>query len=411
MRRRLAMLIGTVIVLAAAAAYFSFEIGPVGMPLTKMLNQGLDLQGGVRVVLEAVDDPAAPVSDDAMESAVEVIRRRVDGMGVNEPLIQREGSRRIVVELAGQVDPDEAVAMIGKTAVLEFRDLEGNVLVSGKDLVQAVAAPHPEGYPGEYVINIRFNAAGTEAFREATTRLYGQPLGVYLDDELVTMPYVEHVIAGGEAFITGYDDPDQARNDAIALQSGALPVKLEVKEKRAVSATLGEDSVRRSKVAAGIGIIAVMVLMVALYRGPGLVASFALGVYIYLLLGAMVLFGVTVTLPGIAGLVLSIGMAVDANVLIFERIREELADGATLRGSLRTGFRRAFGAIVDGNVTTLIAGIVLAWLGTGPVRGFAVTLMIGLALSMFTAITLTRWLLDSLVMSGVIKKSFFGAKG
>lgn len=408
--RRLAVLIATVLILAATAAYFSFEIGSFGMPLTNMLHQGLDLQGGVRVVLEAVDDPAAPVTNDAIDSAVEVIRRRVDGMGVNEPLIQREGSRRIVVELAGQVDPDEAVAMIGKTAVLEFRDLDGNVLVSGKDLVQAVAAPDPYGGP-KFVINIKFNAEGTAAFRDATTRLVGQPLAVYLDDELVTMPYVDEPITGGEAFITGYDDPEVAKADAIALQSGALPVKLEVKEKRAVSATLGEDSVRRSKTAAGIGIVAVIVLMVLLYRGPGLVASFALGIYIYLLLGAMVLFGVTITLPGIAGVVLSVGMAVDANVLIFERIREELQDGATLRGSLRTGFSRAFAAILDSNVTTIIVAIVLAWLGTGPVRGFAVTLIIGVALSMFTAVTLTRWLLDSLVMSGKLKRSFFGVRG
>lgn len=409
--RRLAMLITVVVLLAAGAAYFSFEIGPVGMPLVNMLQQGLDLQGGVRVVLEAVDDPIAPVTDDAMESAVEVIRRRVDGMGVSEPLIQREGSRRIVVELAGQVDPDAAVEMIGKTAVLEFRDLDGNVLVSGKDLVQAVAAPHPLGFQDEYVINIKFNAEGTAAFREATTRFVKQPIAVFLDDELVTMPTVDEPITDGEAIITGYTDPNAAKADAVALQSGALPVKLAVKEKRAVSATLGEDSVRRSKTAAGIGIIAVMVIMAALYRGPGLVACFALGIYIYLLLGAMVLLGVTVTLPGIAGIVLSIGMAVDANVLIFERIREELRDGASLRGSLRTGFRRAFGAIIDGNVTTVIAGIVLAWLGTGPVRGFAVTLMIGVALSMFTAVTLTRWLLDTLARSGVIKKNFFGAKG
>lgn len=403
--RNLAILLLVIAVIVGVAAYFTVQ-----SPLLGMIKQGLDLQGGTHIVLEAVDKPGFPVTDQAMESAKQIITERVNNLGVSEPVIQREGARRIIVELAGVKDPEEAIRVVGQTAVLEFREPDGKtIIVSGKDLVDA--SERISGQGGGYVVSLKFNAEGAKKFADATARLVNQNIGIYLDDRLLQNPRVNEPIPSGEAVITGYPTLENARRIAIILKSGALPVNLEVRESRSVSATLGADSIAESKLAAAIGIGAVLLFMIALYRGPGLVADFALGVYVYLLLASMVAINAVLTLPGIAGIILSIGMAVDANVLIFERIREELNSGKTLRSGIAAGFHRAYLTIVDSNLTTLIAAGILYYFGTGPIRGFAVTLGIGVMISMFTAITLTRVLINLIVETNLVRKSFFGARG
>ena len=400
--------LGTLVLLIAlvlgVAAYFTFS-----NPLLGMVKKGLDLQGGVHMALEAKDDPQAPVSEEAMNAAVGVIRKRVDLMGVAEPVIQRQGSRRIIVELAGVKDPEEAIRVLGKTAVLEFKDPQGNVVVTGKDLADAKEAISGPG--GGYIVQLKFRPDGAKKFAEATARLVGKNIGIYLDGNMIQNPRVQEAIPSGEAQITNYESLDKAREVAIVLQSGALPVNLQVVENRTVSASLGADSVAKSSLAVVVGIAAVALFMLVLYRGPGLIADFALVVYLYLLMGALVALNASLTLPGIAGLVLSVGMAVDANVLIFERIKEELRVGKTLRSGIAAGFNRAFTTIFDSNTTTLVAAGVLFFYGTGPIRGFAVTLALGALIHLFTAITFTRFVLTQSVDSNIIRKASFGIRG
>lgn len=400
--------LGSLLVVVALVFGLGYYFTKVN-PLLGMVKQGLDLQGGSHIVLEAKDDPNAPVTDDAMSAAVGVIRKRVDLLGVAEPVIQREGARRIIVELAGVKDPEEAIAILGKTAVLEFRDPQGNLVVTGKDLVDA--REQITGQGGGYVVALRFSSDGAKKFADATARLVGQNIGIYLDGKPIQNPRVDSPIPSGEAQITGYPSLDAAREVAIILKSGALPVNLDIKENRTVSSTLGQDSIAKSKHAALIGIGAVALFMILAFPGPGLVADLALTVYVFLLLGAMVALNAVMTLPGIAGIVLSVGMAVDANILIFERIREELGAGKTIRAGIAAGFNRAFTTIFDSNSTVLIAAAVLFYFGTGPIRGFAVTLALGSLIHLFTAVTLTKFVLTQLVEANIAGRAFFGVRG
>jgi preprotein translocase subunit SecD len=380
------------IIVAGAVAGFK--------PITQHINLGLDLQGGMHAVLEAVDTPDAPVTPEAVRGALGVIRNRVDQLGLKEPIIQLEGDKRIIVELAGVQDPEEAVRLIGKTAMLEFKNSEGETLLLGKDLTNAQAALNPNG---DAEVHLTFNPQGTEIFGRITTQYLGQPIGIYLDGILLTNPRVESAILNGEAVIHGgYQDLQEAENDAILLRSGSLPVKLEMIEKRTVGPVLGEESLQKSYKAGIIGIVMIFLFMVGYYRLPGLVADFSLVLYGTLVLGILALFGATLTLPGIAGFILSIGVAVDTNIIIYERVKEELRVGKTLMASIDAGFRRAFWTIFDANLTTLIGAGVLWYFGSGPIKGFAVTLSIGILCSMFTAITFTRFLLRSIGRSRLI---------
>ncbi|HEY8449411.1 MAG TPA: preprotein translocase subunit SecD, partial [Bacillota bacterium] len=316
-RRRISatLLLAFFLFLIAAGYYLGVQ-----NPITNHITQGLDLAGGVHVVLQARGRPQAPVTPEAMRTAVEVIRRRVDSLGVAEPVIQQWGDDRIVVDLPG-ADPQRALDVIGRTAQLEFRDPEGNVILTGANLVRAQAAFGPAGDP---VVSLQFDDEGTRAFREATERLVGRPIAIVLDGEILTNPTVREPIPNGEAQISGIGSVEEAQNIAVALSSGALPVELEIIENRSVSALLGQTSVAQSKQAAVYGVLAVTTFMLLVYRLPGLLANAALALYIMILLVALALLDATLTLPGIAGIILSIGMAVDANVLVFERIREEL---------------------------------------------------------------------------------------
>ncbi|ADG82067.1 protein translocase subunit SecD [Thermincola potens] len=382
----------------------------------KHINLGLDLQGGLHVVMEAVDTPEAPVTDDSLDRVKAVIERRVNETGVKEPIIQREGKRRLIVELAGIKNPDAAIDLIGKTAVLQFKTSDGKVVVSGSDLKDAQAAKNPT--TGEIYVALEFNKEGTKKFADVTSELvqkYSETdprrrIGIYLDQQQLQNPVVREPIPNGRAQINGYNTLEEAAKMAVLLRSGALPVNMEKVYTQTVGPTLGADSLAKSTKAGIVGIIAILIFMIAYYRIPGLIANVALAAYALIVLGLLAALQATLTLPGIAGFLLSIGMAVDANIIIFERVKEELREGNSLRRSIESGFSRAFWTVFDSNVTTLIAAAILYYFGTGAIRGFAVTLSIGILASMFTAITLTRFMLRNLADSKLItNKKLYGA--
>lgn len=375
-------------------------------PLTNSIKQGLDLQGGTHVVLQAVDTPELKVDDDAVNRSVKIIERRVNELGLTEPVIQRQGKDRIIVELPGVKDPEKAIAMLGRTAMLQFKDQDGNVVLTGKDLKDAKAQI---SNGNQSVVGLEFNDEGGKKFADLTARNIGKQIAIVLDGDVLTAPVVQEAITGGRAQISGSRTMEDAERLAILLRSGSLPVKIEVMENRTVGPTLGQDSKEKSIKAFSIGIIGVFVFMLIFYRLSGLVADVALLLYVMLLLLAMRYLNATLTLPGIAGIILSIGMAVDANVLIFERFKEELRRGKTLRSAMDAGFGRALVTIFDSNITTLMAAAVLFYLGTGPVKGFAVTLALGVVLSMFTAVTVTKFMLRFLIYSNLTSNpAFFG---
>lgn len=375
-------------------------------PLTNSIKQGLDLQGGTHVVLQAVDTPELKVDDDAVNRSVKIIERRVNELGLTEPVIQRQGKDRIIVELPGVKDPEKAIAMLGRTAMLQFKDQDGNVVLTGKDLKDAKAQI---SNGNQAVVGLEFNDEGGKKFADLTARNIGKQIAIVLDGDVLTAPVVQEAITGGRAQISGSRTMEEAERLAILLRSGSLPVKIEVMENRTVGPTLGQDSKEKSIKAFSIGIIGVFVFMLIFYRLSGLVADVALLLYVMLLLLAMRYLNATLTLPGIAGIILSIGMAVDANVLIFERFKEELRHGKTLRSAMDAGFGRALVTIFDSNITTLMAAAVLFYLGTGPVKGFAVTLALGVVLSMFTAVTVTKFMLRFLIYSNLTSNpAFFG---
>lgn len=377
-------------------------------PLANSIKQGLDLQGGTHIVLEGEDTVDGKVTDDAMNRVVKIIERRVNELGLTEPIVQRQGQKRVIVELPGINDPEKAIAMIGKTALLEFKDPLGKTVLTGKDLKDSRA--QIDGQNKRPLVAIEFTDAGSKKFADVTTKLVGQPLEIVFDGETLMKPNVNEPITGGKAVITGNRSMEEAEHMAILLRSGALPVKVNIVENRTVGPSLGQDSKEKSVKAFEIGVIGILVFMVLFYRVSGIVANIALILYVMMLLFSMKYLNATLTLPGIAGIILSMGMAIDGNVLIFERFKEEVHNGKTLRAAMDNGFNRAFATILDGNMTTLFVAIVLFYLGTGAIKGFAVTLMIGLVLSMFTAVTVTKFLLKSLIASNVIKNSkYFGA--
>ena len=391
------------VVVVAIIASFAF----LAKPLALSVKQGLDLQGGTHVVLQAKDTDVAKVDDDALNRSVQIIERRVNELGLTEPVIQREGKDRIIVELPGVKDPEQAIAMLGRTALLEFKDMSGKTVLTGKDLKDSKASAGQNGQP---LVTLEFNSEGAEKFATLTAVNVGKQIAILLDGKVLTAPVVNEAITGGHAQITGSKTMQEAEHLAILLRSGSLPVKLEVVENRTVGPTLGQDSKDRSVKAFGIGLALVFLFMLLYYRVSGLVADIVLLLYTLLVLAIMKALNATLTLPGMAGIILSIGMAVDANVLIFERFKEEIASGKTLRAAMDAGFSRAFITIFDSNITTVIAAAVLFYLGTGPVKGFAVTLALGVLVSMFTAITVTRFILKSLIGSyWITNPSFYGA--
>jgi preprotein translocase subunit SecD len=427
----LRLLIVVVLVIAAVQVVFSpirfVRWTPEWQSPRIGVNLGLDLQGGSYLVLEAQDTPSVRATPEAVDAAMRVIENRIDQLGVAEPTLQRQGSRRIVVELPGIQDPERAIALIGKTALLEFVDtqvtqlpqgaqwsadgstvtlpqgagttpqtlkLQKKVVLTGAELADAQASFDQD--TTEPVVNFQFKGRGAKTFEDFTGANVGKYLTIVLDSEVISSPVIRDRIAGGRGQISGgFTDITGARDLAVLLRGGALPVPVDVIERRSVGPTLGRDSLDKTLRAGAVAAAMVLLFMILLYGLPGVLADAALLLYGLMLLGALIALGATLTLPGIAGFILSFGMAIDANILIYERIKEELRSGKTLRAAIGGGWSRAWSAILDSNVTTLIAALVLFTLGTGPVKGFAVTLAVGVTLSMFTAIIITRILVDA----------------
>lgn len=402
------ILVAVIAVAITAAAPLPIFKDSKWLPWGKEIILGLDLQGGVHVVLEAKDTPEAEVTDDSLNRAVAILENRINETGVTEPIIQRQGERRIIVELAGIDDPEQAVRDMIKPAYLEFKTAEGETIVTGKDLKDAIEGRNPS--TGQVAVDIEFNSEGTQKFAQATAANVGRQIGIYLDGELLQNPVVNEPIPSGKAQITGYADLEEAHTIAILLRSGALPVQLDVMEKRTVGPQLGQDSLDRSINAGIVGLIAILVFMIVYYRVPGFIAAIALTIYALIVFAIFIGIHATMTLPGIAGFLLSLGIAVDANVIIFERVKEELRSGKSIRSAIDAGFKRGFVAVFDANVTTLITAVVLYYFGSGPIRGFAVTLSIGILASMFTAITMTRWMLHLAAATNLVKNpKYYGA--
>jgi preprotein translocase subunit SecD len=401
------------------------------------IKRGLDLQGGVQLTLKAeMKDIAEADRDKALDSVRNVIDRRVNLYGVSEPVIQSSKSGneyRVIVELPGVTNVDEALSLVGKTARLEFRELDESTksatasdsaslqdefagldastaamlreyianqprykptALTGKELKRAEVAFDQR--TGEPQVSLEFKTEGAKLFGELTTKYIGKSIAIYLDNDLVSAPTVNTPILDGNAVITGGFTVQQAQQLATQLNAGALPVPVQVIEQRTIGATLGNQSVEKSILAGAIGLAMVAFFMIALYRVNGLVAVAALILYTLLSVVLFRFIPVTLTLAGIAGFILSIGMALDANILIFERMREEIRWGRSRRDALRLGFERAWSSIRDSNVSSLITCAILYGFGTGIIRGFALTLALGIVVSMFTAITVTKTLLRML---------------
>lgn len=377
-------------------------------PIKDQLKLGLDLSGGVYVVMEAQTKATGDELKKLMSQAQAVIEKRVNQMGLSEPVVTIEGKNRIRVELPGAEDADDAIRSIGKTAQLQFVTADGKIVLDGSQVKDAGITQDQEH--GGYAIALKFNKTGAEAFKQATTDIMngkivsttqgipGDAIMIILDEEIISSPVVNDIIPNGEAIITaggtGGFSEEEASNLSALIRGGALPVELKEVQTSVVGPTIGLDAMNMSVIAGIIGIVLIFIMMLAMYRIMGLTANIALALYILIVLWVMVVMNAVLTLPGIAGIVLSIGMAVDANVIIFARIREEITNGKTIRVAVNTGFKRALSTIIDSQLTTVIAGVVLYQLGSGPVKGFAMTLLIGIFASIFTAVVVTQLYLD-----------------
>ena len=373
------------------------------------IKLGLDLSGGASILYEADKET---VTEEEMAAAVSLIQGRLDRKGWTEAECSKSGEKRILVEIPGVSDAEEAIEELGQTAQLKFVDMDGNVLLTGADVANATkeAGDVTGNGVSEPYVKLQFTNEGKTKFAEATKNNIGKQIAIVLDETVQSAPTVNAEITDGNAVITGSFTPEAAEELAALIRAGSLPFNLNVIQMKNVGARLGADALSTSINAGILGIALVLVFMLAVYKISGLAADWALIVYICLELIAINVFNITLTLSGIAGIVLSIGMAVDANVIIFERIKEELLNGRTLRSAVDSGFKRAFPAIFDGNITTLIAAGVLFFIGTGTVKGFAQTLMIGIVISMFTALFVTRIILKAIMGVGVINPKYYGLK-
>lgn len=371
------------------------------------LSLGLDLRGGVYVEYSA----ARPENSDAdfdslMEGTISVIQNRLTDKGYSEATVQRIGTDGIRVEIPDTDDPKAVLDLIGTPAKLEFKDADGNLIMDGSMVQTAVGGYDSD--QADYVISFKLTSEGATVFAQATAANIGKTISIYLDDELLMSPTVQSAITGGQGVINGMGSLERAQTMAAQIQSGALPLVLTQQKVDTVSATLGSDALSTTVTAAIIGILLVMAVMIVRYRLNGVIASWALCIYIILLFFLLaVIPGIQLTLPGLAGIVLGIGMAVDANVVIFERFNEELRAGRPLRAAVRAGFKNAMSAVLDANVTTLIAAIVLMFYGTGSIQGFAKTLLLGVITSMFTAVVVTRFLMKNIVNLGIKNTGLF----
>lgn len=406
--RAVISLVAIVVVVAVCAYLGLFGFGKGTMinylkPWGDAISLGLDLRGGVYTVYQA-EDNGDPDFDTKMESTVSILTSRLTRQGFTEATVTRQGSDRIRVEIPNVSDPNQILTIIGTPAQLYFVDEDGNNLMGGSMVKNAQAAQDQDGKP---CIAFELTDEGAKIFAEATAANLGKTISITLDGETISRATVNTVIAGGKGEITGNFTADEAKNLATLILSGALPLNLTQLEVSAISATLGVEALDRAIQAGVIGVILVMLFMLFRYRLCGLVADIALTIYIMIVVLLLALTGAQLTLPGVAGIILGIGMAVDANVVIFERIREEVKVGRPIGSAVRKGFSNALSAIIDSNVTTIIAAVVLYAFGTGSVRGFALTLGIGVATSLFTAVFVTHKLLDIFADMGIKNQKLY----
>ncbi|WP_317310315.1 protein translocase subunit SecD [Clostridium thermobutyricum] len=388
------------IILFAIVCFRGVEIGGWEVKsFNQTITKGLDLQGGVSVLLE-ITQPN--VSHEDLEKTKDLIQLRVNKLGVAETVVTTEGSNRIRVDIPGKYDSEGIVKTLSQTGDLTFVGPDGKVILTGKDVEKASAVIDQQ--TNQPVVSLKFTSEGTQKFAEATKEFIGQKIAIKMDNETLTDPTVQSQIDNGEAVITGSGSIQAAQNLAGLINSGALPVPIKAVSQQTVGAQLGATALPNAVKAGIIGVGIVFLFMILYYRIPGLIASIALTFYVTLVLLAFVEIGVTLTLPGIAGLLLTIGMAVDANVLIFERTKEELARGVTVKSAIKRGYQNAMSSIVDSNMTTIIAALILYFFGSGSVKGFAITLMIGIIISLFTGLLVTKFLLDLAYDMGILKK-------
>ena len=409
LRARALVSLVAIIVVVAVCAY----LGLCGFGKGTMINYlkpwgdaislGLDLRGGVYTVYQA-ENNGDPDFDTKMESTVSILTSRLTRQGFTEATVTRQGSDRIRVEIPNVSDPNQILTIIGTPAQLYFVDESGNNLMEGGMVKNAQAAQDQDGKP---CIAFELTDEGAKIFAEATAANLGKTISITLDGETISRATVNTVIAGGKGEITGNFTADEAKNLATLILSGALPLNLTQLEVSAISATLGVEALDRAIQAGIIGVALVMLFMLFRYRLCGLVADIALTIYIMIVVLLLALPGAQLTLPGVAGIILGIGMAVDANVVIFERIREEVKNGRPIGSAVRKGFSNALSAIIDSNVTTIIAAVVLYAFGTGSVRGFALTLGIGVATSLVTAVFVTHKLLDIFADLGIKNQKLY----
>ena len=389
--------------------------------IKKPTKLGLDLVGGSRIVLEAqTTDTIAKITPDMMSSLQFAIENRVNALGVAETVVQQTGEKRLLVEIPNISDPAKAKEFLGETAELEFKKPLDNQYgatgwaptgLTGKDVKKALISTNPGG---QWVVSLEFNDKGTKKFGQLTQEVVGKPMAIFFNGDMQSAPVIQEPILGGHAQISGGDSGfayEEAKKMVDLLNAGALPVPAKIIEESLVGPTLGADSIAKSKTAGIVGIGLVMIFMLLYYRLPGAIADIALIIYSLLVFAVFKIVPVTLTLAGIAGFILSIGMAVDANILIFERTKEELKAGRTLFTAINAGFDRAFTSIFDSNMTTIITCVILYFLGTSIIKGFALTLIIGVLISMFTAITVTKNFMHLLFGAGQLKHpGWFGIK-
>lgn len=444
-----------ILVLVAIAAWLNFPIEEhpgihfLGLERTIKTRLGLDLVGGVQALLEADLPEGTPVDAEAMSTATRIVENRVNGLGVEEAVVQQAGDSRIVVEIPDVQDPEEAIAAIRETGLLEFVHMGMNPLPEGMlvetDFGKSAGSETPlelltpETAPdsitptsgevlhtvmtgaairsvnvatdelGRYIIQFTLTPEGTRIFADYTSQNIGQFLGIVLDKQVISAPRVESAITEGSGIISGSFTHETANALAVQLRYGALPIPLKIVETRTIGPSLGEDSLQKSLVAGAIGFTIVMLFMALYYRLPGVLADVAIIIYALLLFALFRYIPVTLTLPGIAGLMLSTGSALDANILIFERLKEELRSGRTLSQAIDLGFRRAWPSIRDSNIATLITCSILFWFGSAfgatIVKGFSLTLAIGVGVSLFTALVVTRTFLSLVI--GLVKQTAY----
>ena len=393
-----------IIVFLAFAGFKGFEInGYQFKTFNDMITKGLDLQGGVSVTMQLEGDN---ITSKELEQTQQLLSLRVNKVGVSNTSVTTEGNDKVVVNIPGDYDSNSILDTLTTTGTLEFVSPDGSTILTGSDVSSASVYVNNEGAP---VITLKLNSDGTTKFADATKEYLGQRIAIEMDGQVLTDPTVQSVISNGEATITGSSSLAEAKKVADIINAGALPVPVKVVSVQTIGAELGASALPDAMKAGAIGVLIIFLFMILNYRWAGFVSSMALSIFILLVLYAYVGVGVVLSLPGIAGLLLTIGMAVDANVLIFERIKEELRQGRSVSAAVKLGFHNALSSIIDSNVTTLIVAVVLYYFGSGEVQGFALTLLIGVIISMFTAIIITRFFMNLAVDSKLFSKpSMFG---